>query len=202
MERILITFKKNLSEKDFAKTLYHNIKERFVSRDIVSAFKIFSKKNILIQEEESVDGYGREEIEILIEHYGEQKMALNRTHTPIISAIEMRNEWRIIKSVIRKNHKTNELKEIDFWILIYELYNQKYSNLCKLVMIKLLMPMTTVSCERGFSALNFVKNEYRSRLSEDNLDKALRIAIEGPALENFDFADTYSYWRNKHPFFK
>ena len=41
------------------------------------------------------------------------------------------------------------------------------------------MPMTTVSCKRGFSALNFIKNEYRSCLSEESLDQAERLAIEG-----------------------
>ena len=79
-----------------------------------------------------------------------------------------------------------------------KLYKEKNHKICKLAMAKLIIPMTTVSYERRFSALNFIKNEYRSRLSEENLDHALIVTIEGPSFNEFYFIDTYAYWHNKH----
>ena len=125
---------------------------------------------------------------------------MNQYHESLVNPGELRNEWRSLKSIIKLNYASNHETETNFWILIYGLYKNKYPNICKLIMARLIMPMTTVSCERGFYTLNFIKNEYRNHLYEELLDCAIRIAIEGPEMKEFDFLDKYGYWRRNHTF--
>jgi len=94
----------------------------------------------------------------LITHYGEQKLVMSKSYDPVICSAETRNEWRQLKAT------ESFPKNVEFWPMIYNLYSSKYSNICKLIMIKMIMPLTTVQCERSFSALNFIKNDYRSCL--------------------------------------
>ena len=47
----------------------------------------------------------------------------------------------------------------------------------------------TATVERSFSYLKMIKSRLRSRLSDENLDRLLRIAIEGSELENVNFEE-------------
>ena len=53
-------------------------------------------------------------------------------------------------------------------------------SLCKIIAV---LPATSVDCERGFSSLNHIKNDYRSRLKTEHLEPLIRIStIEMDAL--------------------
>ena len=45
-------------------------------------------------------------------------------------------------------------------------------------------------CERGFSYQNRIKTGLRNKLSEQNLENLMKVAIEGAALAEFDFEGT------------
>ena len=64
------------------------------------------------------------------------------------------------------------------------------------VEIILVLPMSTASCERGFSALKGIKYDWRSCLSNAALESLLRIAIDGPKLSDFDATDALGKWWN------
>ena len=97
----------------------------------------------------------------LCELYGTNQLSLNKSFPSVIDAIKTRNKWRHQKIIIRLNHIVSAPKDVDFWPMIYEFYSEKYPEICRLIMLKMIIPLTTV---RGFLALNFIKNEYRSRL--------------------------------------
>ena len=44
---------------------------------------------------------------------------------------------------------------------------------------------STACCERGFSAMKRVKNDWRSSLSSTSLNSILRIVIDGPSVNDF-----------------
>ena len=46
---------------------------------------------------------------------------------------------------------------------------------------------TSVICERGFSVMNYVKNEYRSRLTQENLNATVAIAMADYTVGTFPF---------------
>ncbi|KAJ4929714.1 hypothetical protein JOQ06_018736, partial [Pogonophryne albipinna] len=49
------------------------------------------------------------------------------------------------------------------------------------------IPMRTVPCGHGFSIQNRIKTKGRARIKAENLDVLMRICIEGPPIEQFDF---------------
>ena len=62
-----------------------------------------------------------------------------------------------------------------------------FTNLAKLATIGLLLPVSTVVCERGLSALTRVKTNLRNRLSVKTLNHLLVIAIEGPSPADYPY---------------
>jgi len=57
-----------------------------------------------------------------------------------------------------------------------------FPNVVKLAALALTIPVTTVECERGYSAMNYVKGELRNRLNEQRLSDLMRVYLEGPEL--------------------
>ena len=57
---------------------------------------------------------------------------------------------------------------------------QVYPHLMHLFRISLLIPPSTANVERGFSVMNLLCTPLRSSLSENSLDRLMRICINGP----------------------
>ena len=57
----------------------------------------------------------------------------------------------------------------------------------KLLNILLTLPVGTATVERSFSDMKMIKTRLRNRLSDDNLQHLMRVAIEGPELKDVDF---------------
>ena len=113
-------------------------------------------------------------LRILTDHYGQHG---------IINTEECQVELKTFNSVVASNA---ELKEMSVHQLMSHLLKSEelklmFPNLVKLAAIGLLLPRSTVDCERGFSALTRVKTSIRNRLSARMLNHLLVIAIEGPA---------------------
>lgn len=51
----------------------------------------------------------------------------------------------------------------------------------------LILPLTTAPVERGFSKLNLIKTQLRSRIGPKCLNAAMVVSIEGPSLQDFNF---------------
>ena len=62
-----------------------------------------------------------------------------------------------------------------------------FPNLTKLAAIGLLLPVSSVDCERGFSTLSLVKSDFRNRLANKTLNHLLMMAIEGPSPSDFPY---------------
>ena len=60
----------------------------------------------------------------------------------------------------------------------------KYSNLKKLARKTLVLFGSTYVCQAGFSRMKYLKNKYRTRLSDSNLECGLRLMISSK-LRNF-----------------
>ena len=71
-----------------------------------------------------------------------------------------------------------------------------YPELAKLANIGLVIPISTATCERGFSAMKRIKTELRNTLTTRVLDCLIRISIDGPDLGNFDFDRAATKWAN------
>ena len=73
--------------------------------------------------------------------------------------------------------------------------HQMYPELTKLAQICLIIPVSTADCERGFSAMARVKTKLRNQMKNSTLNHSLRILIEGPPIEEFDFEKVLNTWK-------
>ena len=73
-------------------------------------------------------------------------------------------------------------------------FNVMFLILMKLATIGLLLPMSTVDCECGFSTLSRVKTKLRNRLSNRILNYLLTISMEGPPPFEFPYDDACDIW--------
>ena len=75
-----------------------------------------------------------------------------------------------------------------------------YPNFNKLAQVCSLLPLNTTDCERAFSTMRRIKSRLRSQMNNSTLNNCMRISMDGPPLESFDFdksLDTWSKLRNR-----
>ncbi|XP_058469224.1 uncharacterized protein LOC131443548 isoform X3 [Solea solea] len=70
--------------------------------------------------------------------------------------------------------------ECDGWRQIYPL-------LSRLAAVALVIPVSSVDCERDFSTMNRVKSDLRNSLQGEHLAVCLRVSINGSNPEEFNF---------------
>jgi hypothetical protein len=89
-----------------------------------------------------------------------------------------------MRSVFYDKSTTTE----SFWSGMYK-HSETYKELAVVAtLIPSIFP-TTVMCEMSFSALHFIKNNYRNQLTDDNLEVALRLALEDRSVIEFHFGN-------------
>ena len=63
-----------------------------------------------------------------------------------------------------------------FFIKLYK--DDDYNELARLALLVLCISPDAVTCERGFSNMNFIKNQYRTRLTQDKLNACMALAMD------------------------
>jgi hypothetical protein len=82
----------------------------------------------------------------------------------LIDEVNLRSEWRLFKRLATSNFKSLTNNEV--WALMQKDYHQvQYPNVIKLATIAHLLPISTAVCERAFSYMKMIKNNFRSNLS-------------------------------------
>ena len=81
---------------------------------------------------------------------------------------------------------------ITFWCKLY--MEDEFKQLARLALLLLTISPTSVICERGFSVMNYVKNEFRSLLTQTNLNACMAIALTDYSVDTFPFLELL----NKH----
>ena len=70
-----------------------------------------------------------------------------------------------------------------FWCQLYKI--EQYKELAKLAVLVMTLTPDTVECKRGFSCMNYIKNELRSNLTATNLNSAIAIGQKLEQFKNF-----------------
>ena len=63
--------------------------------------------------------------------------------------------------------------------------SDEYNQLASLVVLLLSISLTSVIWERGFSCTNYIKNEFRSLMTQDNLNACMAISLYKYNVDNF-----------------
>ena len=81
-----------------------------------------------------------------------------------------RDEWVTFKQLMSKNYRSGSILSMATKILQSEIVKEQYPNLLTLLTISLILPVSSVDCERGgFSKHNLIKTRTRGRLKTDHV---------------------------------
>ncbi|KAK0134769.1 Zinc finger protein 862 [Merluccius polli] len=91
-------------------------------------------------------------------------------------------EWFSFKNHVLTGPFQNKSQEELLRLLAseYDEWADLYPCLSLLASIALIVPVSSVNCERDFSAMNRIKTDLRNRLQGEHLAACLRISINGP----------------------
>ncbi|MCO5564404.1 hypothetical protein L7F22_018065 [Adiantum nelumboides] len=75
-------------------------------------------------------------------------------------------------------------------------WHETFVNLMKVWQSLLVLPISTASCERGFSKQNIIKNDRREGLKVQTLDILMRISLLGLDVALMDWEKVYASWES------
>ena len=99
-------------------------------------------------------------------------------------------DWHSFRVYMMQNCREMTMKQVFCTLTTSASLGSAYPQLLKVAQICLVVPVSTADCERGFSAMVRVKSKLRKQMSNKTLNYCLRILIEGPEMEHFDFVKT------------
>ena len=184
--------------KEFCHNMVKNIEDRFPKEavDVAMSFQILGMRPLTHLSKEQRDEYGNKELNILIQHYGEEKKKDDVVSKSLIDAEQVRQEWSLCKEIVMQEmYPRTSIK--DLWKMIFTYHRDTFPNMLVLARLALIMPYQTADCERGFSCQNGIKTSRRNRLQEKHLNDLMTIKIEGPRLEDMVFQRAIISWKHK-----
>lgn len=103
-----------------------------------------------------------------------------------IDITEIQNEWKDLKAYLYR-HRPSQSQ-------LFTQVKDRFKNVLQIFEICLVFPLSSSACERGFSAMKRIKNDWRSTLKPDRLRMLMYIVIEGPSERKFNPKSTVSRW--------
>lgn len=89
-----------------------------------------------------------------------------------------------------------EMETLKFWQMMITSYSDIYPAITRLTVACLVILMSNAgTCECVFSTQNRIKSRLRSSLNISTLDMLMRISIEGPEIEQMNYAKALEYWK-------
>ena len=132
--------------------------------------------------------YGEDAIDELAKHYGSGE-------SPFLCSADLRLEWLDHQTYMIINCTKMSMKEhLSSLALHRSTVSVAYPNLSQVAQVFLALPVSTADCERGFSTMKRIKTRLRSQMTNETLNHCMRISMEAPPLEQFDFDSSVITW--------
>ncbi|XP_078271212.1 zinc finger protein 862 isoform X5 [Rhinoraja longicauda] len=158
------------------------------SRTIIRACQVFDITT-WPQNKENLMSYGEEEMMHIYKHF---EIIPSFTKEIGLDGRDIRGsllqEWRVLKS---ECYNKNGFKELSRHIFKYK---QRFPILNRIIQLLLVLPTSTAACEKSRGAFYRIRNNNRSRLSLDQLNDLLTIAVNGPSIANFEAKRALDCW--------
>ena len=185
----------DLARREFIGALKKNVLDRFMDTALRSAFKIVYPKHYPASVSMAAESkFGEKELDVIVEHFSNVECDPADPHPPTLDAATLRSEYLLFRPFVIRNFQNFQFDT--FAATFLQLHSQQFPEMAKLISIIVIIPVTSVPCERGFSSANRIKTRLRNRLLVENLDVLLRIVLEGPPLEEFDFVRALSLYKS------
>jgi hypothetical protein len=173
--------------REISESLITNIKERFPQTKLLLSTRILCIDEILNEtDHEKLVNISVDELKIILDHIALPKefktLKGKRDSTlEIVDRYNVLREFSLFKFMLHYNHQDDlEFRELSTemkWSRVFKLYENLYGSLFKVIRIWLILPFSTVPCERLFSKKNLIKTRIRSRLRTKTLDTLLRCSL-------------------------
>lgn len=173
--------------------LLDNLAERFEDNGTVSCFSILDPSK-LPETERDLLLYGQIEIHTLAEFYGHSDGSLT------VHPDNLRAEWSLFKYKMFSGYKNMTFNAMAESVLKDHAVVSSYPNVCKLIQVCLILPVSSADCERGFSRYNLIKTKPRNRLCPSTVNVLMMLTVDTPELKNmneFDFRKAFDIWAKK-----
>lgn len=177
----------------FCSCLRTNLLDRFSELPLLSSFSIFELGHLPSRHSNSLSSYGKEEIEMLAKFYGSDRIVNGRVFKRLVDPQELQTEWDWFKDWYHHQYGNSPTDTKKFWLSLDKVQFQ-YPNLAKLGKIYLLLPISSVDAERGFSAMGRIKTKLRNSMNNDLLNALMFISVNGPPLESYDAVKAVTRW--------
>lgn len=138
---------------------------------------------------EDLQAYGEEEIQVIFKHLdsilcGGQEGSHARTEARGSLVVE----WKDLKA---DYFTMNRFKEVMGHICRYK---QRFPLLNRIMQVVRVLPSSTACCDKGRGSLQKMCRNNRSRLSLEQMNDLLTVAVNGPPMANFDGKRALDSW--------
>lgn len=130
--------------------------------------------------------YDNDDLMTLSKHFG-------------IDADELKSELSLLKTIKRENFPPKKVQDWLLW-LSDEHRSAKYNNF-KLIIKKFVsIPVTSCSCERGFSKLSSLKTKLRNTMKQERLENLLLPYMEQTLCSNINTKEVIDVFKSMVPY--
>ncbi|KAG1928951.1 zinc finger protein 862 isoform X2 [Pimephales promelas] len=158
------------------------------SRKVVQACQVLDLASWPLNRD-VLGAYGEEEILVIFDHLETLPSSGRKLSRERIDARgSLVVEWRDLKA---DYCSVNGFKEVVSHIFRYK---QRFPLLNHILQVVRVLPTSTTCCDKGRGSLQKVRRNSRSRLTLDQINDLLTLAINGPPIGNFDGKRALDSW--------
>ncbi|KAL7867702.1 hypothetical protein SRHO_G00090860 [Serrasalmus rhombeus] len=158
------------------------------SRSVVQACKVLDLAT-WPRNRDDLRMYGEEEILLIFDHLETiPSSGRELSHDRIDIRGSLVGEWRDLKA---DYYSMNGFKEVMSHICRYK---QRFPLLNQILQVVRILPTSTACCDKGRESLHKVRRNNRSRLTLEQMNDLLTLAVNGPPIANFDGKRPLDSW--------
>lgn len=162
------------------------LEKRFTLYSILQDFEIFDPSQWPIgKDRNKIASYGNEELLRILNYF-------SHLFSDTFQA-EANEQWLRLKFFVCKRISYNERQFHELWPKLIK-DDKRFSTILQVIAIVMLLPMSTASCERGFSLMNRIKSKGRSRVTNSLLNNLMSISCDTDNLDTFDLQPAINQW--------
>ena len=179
---------------DYIAEVTKSIKKRFPSEHvgIIADLDTVINASRYPGADSALKSYGLEALERVCDHYGSQRDAA----APLVQKERMLRDFLPVKRVLAGSGNPSFRESCR--LLITSL-GEMFPDYKTLAEVALVIPVSSVAAERGFSLQNNIKTAMRSRLSEAKTQRLMTIASAAISLDAFDYAQASTQFKSMRP---
>lgn len=141
------------------------------------------------QDKEDLQAYGNDEIQMMFQHLDSIPSGCQESsHTRTDSGGSALVEWKEVKD---DYHSINGFKEV---ISHIGRHHQRFRLLNQMVQLVQVLPTSTTCCDKGRGSLQKMCKNSRSRLTMEQMNDLMTVAVNGPPIANFDGKRALDSW--------